>query len=59
MASLFPAGPVLPEFKSLVVKGPYHPSAPAECALHPNRSPTPSPDSHSIVLSCNFNLTPP
>ncbi|KAK7054147.1 hypothetical protein R3P38DRAFT_3386287 [Favolaschia claudopus] len=33
MASLFPAGPVLPEFKSLIVKGLYHPSAPIHLAL--------------------------
>ncbi|KAJ7241954.1 hypothetical protein B0H12DRAFT_1133167 [Mycena haematopus] len=33
MASLFPSGPTLPDFKSLVVKGPYHPSAPIHLAL--------------------------
>ncbi|KAJ6515568.1 hypothetical protein C8R45DRAFT_956937 [Mycena sanguinolenta] len=33
MASLFPTGPTLPDFKSLVVKGHYHPSAPIHLAL--------------------------
>ncbi|KAJ6539658.1 hypothetical protein B0H19DRAFT_1180020 [Mycena capillaripes] len=33
MASLFPSGPPLPDFKSLVVKGPYHASAPVHLAL--------------------------
>ncbi|KAJ6490281.1 hypothetical protein C8R47DRAFT_977489 [Mycena vitilis] len=33
MASLFPSGPPLPDFKSLVVKGPYHASAPIHLAL--------------------------
>ncbi|KAF7355582.1 hypothetical protein MSAN_01475400 [Mycena sanguinolenta] len=33
MASLFPSGPALPDFKSLVVKGTYHPSAPIHLAL--------------------------
>ncbi|KAJ7180402.1 hypothetical protein C8R43DRAFT_870362 [Mycena crocata] len=31
--SLFPSGPPLPGFKSLVVKGPYHASAPIHLAL--------------------------
>ncbi|KAJ7774108.1 hypothetical protein B0H14DRAFT_2474877 [Mycena olivaceomarginata] len=33
MASFFPSGPALPACKSLVVKGPYHPSAPIHLAL--------------------------
>ncbi|KAJ7284095.1 hypothetical protein C8J57DRAFT_1294378 [Mycena rebaudengoi] len=33
MASLFPSGPKLPEFASLLVKGSYHPSAPIHLAL--------------------------
>ncbi|KAJ7044639.1 hypothetical protein C8F04DRAFT_1350910 [Mycena alexandri] len=33
MASLFPSGPPLPAFQSLLIKGPYHPSAPIHLAL--------------------------
>ncbi|KAJ7129368.1 hypothetical protein C8R44DRAFT_776629 [Mycena epipterygia] len=33
MPSLFPSGPELPDFRSLVVKGAYHPSAPVHLAL--------------------------
>ncbi|KAJ7780936.1 hypothetical protein B0H16DRAFT_1682533 [Mycena metata] len=33
MSSLFPSGPPLPAFQSLLVKGPHHPSAPIHLAL--------------------------
>ncbi|KAF7352515.1 hypothetical protein MVEN_01216400 [Mycena venus] len=49
MASLFPSGPPLPVFSSLIVKGPYHASAPIHLAL-----------SHSANLpeTCILMITP-
>ncbi|KAJ7094492.1 hypothetical protein B0H15DRAFT_125336 [Mycena belliarum] len=62
MPSLFPAGPELPEFKSLLVKGAYHPSAPIHLALsHTAKFPatqtlliTPSREAIAIALQ-NYN----
>ncbi|KAJ6538517.1 hypothetical protein DFH09DRAFT_1177107 [Mycena vulgaris] len=62
MPSLFPSGPDLPDFKSLVVKGPYHPSAPIYLALsHAAKFPatrtlliTPSREAIAIALR-NYN----
>ncbi|KAF8213870.1 hypothetical protein K438DRAFT_1563454 [Mycena galopus ATCC 62051] len=58
MASLFPSGPALPDFKSLLIKGPYHPSAPIHLALsHATNLPdtsilmvTPSRDTMATAL---------
>ncbi|KAJ7498625.1 hypothetical protein FB451DRAFT_1202553 [Mycena latifolia] len=62
MPSLFPSGPELPDFKSLVVKGTYHPSAPIHLALsHAARFPdtrtlliTPSREAIAVALQ-NYN----
>ncbi|KAJ7490293.1 hypothetical protein B0H11DRAFT_2009945 [Mycena galericulata] len=62
MPSLFPSGPQLPEFKSLIVKGSYHPSAPIHLALsHTANFPTtrtlmitPSREEMALALQ-NYN----
>ncbi|KAJ7752800.1 hypothetical protein DFH07DRAFT_519456 [Mycena maculata] len=48
MSSLFPSGPQLPDFKSLVVEGSYHPSAPIYLALSHAAN---SPDTRTIMIT--------
>jgi len=48
MASLFPSGPALPDFKSLIVKGSYHPSAPIHLSLSHS---TNFPDTRILMIT--------